>query len=748
MLTLCSFPKVDVNVDMGFRDTVTNLFTRQTGVVYKPGFKSINDLTTRLKQAFGSNPATPEVQSLIDSGGYLDENRMNEWLGVVAAYSAIRLRCESVSNTAMLIRGPDGNVIENSRYEVLLEDLRSRLFEIEFELLTAGVVRIYVNKVVGGSEFHIVKHTEYRSPDVFSDSVQRVRPGQRFNDARATLGYWRQSVNGIETDEIELTNQNTIEIKNKMPLSPLAAALRDIVTLRDMQDANSAAFKHAFWGSNIIFAVKGATDKQLENFSTGFREKHAGLKGVGRPAVIPGDSVDIKTSRPSNVDLQFIEGQKFEIEQIARAFGVSVILLQNIEASTYNNNIEARKDFYKTTIANEWNHISTEVVKGFKRVFGFPGTWRLGFDDTIIKALEPSFYDRADSILKIVSSGTLTINEIREELGLMKYEGSIGDAPLVLNTFYPLDAAEGERYPTGGSTTEEPEEPADDDDDETDDTEEQTNRGIVQRRGVVKKIDLAFAIEYAQRYNQRTRTFYEDIWEMMSPVRRKFLTEVRRSLNDNVRADTPPTLTQATISKATFIEPDYFKDQGENISQKNIEEFMMSRSEAAARMFKIPVFKDSDVVFKAYSEERAALWSDALGKRLGEALPRAFAEEVSRGGRSNPQLVREMLKRFNDLTRVEARRIVRTETNSAANYAHIRTYEAAGVEGKIWIAAGDDRTRPDHAEANGDVQKLDEPFIVGGEELEAPTVAQGGGPASTGNSINCRCTVGPIVVSR
>ena len=729
------------------RDTVTNLFTRRSVDVYnKPGFRSIGDLTTRLKQAFGSNPATPEVQSLITSKAFLDENRMEEWLGVVATYSAIRLRCESTSNTAMLIRGEDGNVIESSRFEPYLEDLRSKLFDVEFELLTAGVVRIYVNRYVGGVEFHVVKHREYREPDAYSDAVQRVRPGQKFDTARVTLGYWRQTVNGIDTDEIELTNQNTIEIKNKMPISPLAAALRDIVTLRDMQDANSAAFKHAFWGSNIIFAVKGATDRQLENFSQGFREKHAGLKGVGRPAVIPGDSVDIKTSRPSNVDLQFIEGQKFEIEQIARAFGVSVILLQNIEASTYNNNIEARKDFYKTTIANEWNHISTELVRGFRRVFGFPSGWEIGFDDTIIKALEPSFYDRADSILKIVSSGTLTINEIREELGLKMYEGSIGNAPLVLNTFYPLEAAEGERYPTGGSTTEEPEEPAEDD--ETDDDEEQMSKGIIQRRGVVKKVDLAFAIEYAQRYNQRTKTFYEDIWGMMAPVRRKFLTEVRRSLNDNVRADIPPTLTQETISKATFIEPDYFKEQGDQISQKNIEEFMMSRSEAAARQFKIPVFKDSDVIFKAYSEERAALWSDSLGKKLGEALPRAFAEEVSRGGRSNPQLVREMLKRFNDLTRVEARRIVRTETNSAANYAHIRTYEAAGVEGKIWIAAGDDRTRPDHAEANGDVQKLDEPFIVGGEELEAPTVAQGGGPASTGNSINCRCTVGPITVSR
>ena len=175
---------------------------------------------------------------------------------------------------------------------------------------------------------------------------------------------------------------------------------------------------------------------------------------------------------------------------------------------------------------------------------------------------------------------------------------------------------------------------------------------------------------------------------------------------------------------------------------------MVSRSEAASRTFKIPAFQDSDVVFEAYSKERAALWTEALGNKLGEALPRAFAEEVSKGGTSNAKLVRSMLERFNRLTRVEARRIVRTETNSAANYAHVETYKSANVESKMWIAASDDRTRDAHVIANGDVQKVGDPFFVDGEELDAPTVAYGGGPASAANSVNCRCTVAPIVSRR
>jgi uncharacterized protein with gpF-like domain len=47
----------------------------------------------------------------------------------------------------------------------------------------------------------------------------------------------------------------------------------------------------------------------------------------------------------------------------------------------------------------------------------------------------------------------------------------------------------------------------------------------------------------------------------------------------------------------------------------------------------------------------------------------------------------------------------------------------------------------DHLAADGQVQDIDEPFDVGGEQLMYP-----GDPAgSPGNTINCRCTVLPVM---
>lgn len=54
---------------------------------------------------------------------------------------------------------------------------------------------------------------------------------------------------------------------------------------------------------------------------------------------------------------------------------------------------------------------------------------------------------------------------------------------------------------------------------------------------------------------------------------------------------------------------------------------------------------------------------------------------------------------------------------------------------KIWQSIIDDRTRETHLDANGQRQKLNDPYEVGGAALQYP--ADAGGPLS--EIINCRC---------
>jgi uncharacterized protein with gpF-like domain len=82
-----------------------------------------------------------------------------------------------------------------------------------------------------------------------------------------------------------------------------------------------------------------------------------------------------------------------------------------------------------------------------------------------------------------------------------------------------------------------------------------------------------------------------------------------------------------------------------------------------------------------------------------------------------------------------ARRIAMTETAAAYGAGRDSAMKSAGVQWKQWLTSGNDNVRPYHAEANGQTVTIDEPFIVGGEELMHP----GDDTGSAANVINCHC---------
>ena len=91
--------------------------------------------------------------------------------------------------------------------------------------------------------------------------------------------------------------------------------------------------------------------------------------------------------------------------------------------------------------------------------------------------------------------------------------------------------------------------------------------------------------------------------------------------------------------------------------------------------------------------------------------------------------------------------IARTETTRVENSARMDVGEQGKKMGfsmlKEWVATSDDRTRPAHADADGQQVPIDEPFIVDGEKLMYPgDISMGASPS---NVINCRCTMINII---
>ena len=87
------------------------------------------------------------------------------------------------------------------------------------------------------------------------------------------------------------------------------------------------------------------------------------------------------------------------------------------------------------------------------------------------------------------------------------------------------------------------------------------------------------------------------------------------------------------------------------------------------------------------------------------------------------QAQRVLRKKFKHISIVNAKRIIRTESVNAANFA--TNQSAIDVFGKDnlqkeWITSVDSRTRASHLAADGQIVKMEEKFIVGGQELDRP----------------------------
>jgi SPP1 gp7 family putative phage head morphogenesis protein len=138
---------------------------------------------------------------------------------------------------------------------------------------------------------------------------------------------------------------------------------------------------------------------------------------------------------------------------------------------------------------------------------------------------------------------------------------------------------------------------------------------------------------------------------------------------------------------------------------------------------------------EAYRRRITAI-AETTRNQIVDAIARGFADGLAQDGVAD--YILDLVPQF---SRQRAEIISRTETHGAANYGAFGAAKETGIElRKEWLSAEDERTRPDHQTANGQIVGLDDMFQVGGASLAYP--GDPSGPAE--QVINCRCTVAYI----
>jgi len=150
-----------------------------------------------------------------------------------------------------------------------------------------------------------------------------------------------------------------------------------------------------------------------------------------------------------------------------------------------------------------------------------------------------------------------------------------------------------------------------------------------------------------------------------------------------------------------------------------------------------------------YPSQKVLAYLDARKQPIqdcGQAVRNQINTTLEAGlknGEMHDELAARVKAVFNDLADGEARRIARTEVNSAASKAGLDAMTDVGIEYKSWLGSHGPNAREEHQaveDATIDAPiPVDQPFEVDGELMMHPLDGSLG--ASAGNIINCQCDV-------
>lgn len=222
-------------------------------------------------------------------------------------------------------------------------------------------------------------------------------------------------------------------------MSVIAYAARNAVgNAMAMDEYSGRFFRDGAHPSIILKSPARMDERQKADLREAFAAKYAGLDNAHKLPLVLTEGLDAKEISLSAEDAQLLEARKFQVIDIARAFGVPPHMIGETSASTsWGSGIEAMsRGFVTYTLQPHLVRIEQELNR---KLFPRNAGRFLRFDrDALIEgdSKAQADYNRAALGGPGTGQGWMTVNEIRKSKGLPPVAG--GDA-----IFDPRDAQKG-----------------------------------------------------------------------------------------------------------------------------------------------------------------------------------------------------------------------------------------------------------------------------------------------------------------
>ncbi len=357
--------------------------------------------------------------SILGRGGEWADYKYGEYYATSGAvHAAVRVRSEAVARPDLVVLaqapGSHGTVRWQpaSADEPLVRLLaRPNAFWTTGELLRATETYL----LLWGSAFWGIERDEQGAVSELwplRPDRMRVLPDQRSYIRGFVYEYNGPRVGYLPDEIVWFRHFNPLD--EFAGLSSVAPARLSIDMASEATTFNRNFFANsATPGDLAITSEQTPSEEEVAEFYDRWESRFRGSKRSHRPLLLS-SGMDVKRLGLSQRDMEFVEGLRWSLEEVARVFGVPKAFLADLKEATFANINAEERFFWRNTIVPELRLLADELNRSLVPHFAPGGSLRVEFDLGSVEALQEDEGQRVDRLVKLLNAGVLTVDEVRE----------------------------------------------------------------------------------------------------------------------------------------------------------------------------------------------------------------------------------------------------------------------------------------------------------------------------------------------
>ena len=319
-------------------------------------------------------------------------------------YAAIKMRSEALARPPVVVLRGTEPVGETHPAQQYLHRVNRRHSQGELWRATETYLGLW------GSAFWALERDEAGRSEIWALRPDRVRilPDRK--------SYIRGYVYFGQMGPVAYTSEEMVWLRYFNPLEEFAG-LSPLAPLRlsadmglDALKFNRNFFKNSAQPDVIFTTEETMSDEEVDDFYQRWERRFKGPGDAHRPA-IASFIKDIKTLGFSHRDMEYIQGLRWSLEDVSRAYGVPMPMLSDLQRAPFANINTAERLFWRNTMIPEMKFIEEQINEKLLPMLRYSGL-RAEFDLRVIEALREDENSRVDREMKLLDRGVYTINEV------------------------------------------------------------------------------------------------------------------------------------------------------------------------------------------------------------------------------------------------------------------------------------------------------------------------------------------------